>query len=142
MAEEDEHEEDPPGVSESESALKLCRFTSWVFSSSDSWSFRRDCLGRESGVDLESFDGDDGFSGEAGLNRRTVRGFAVGGEGRWLGVVCRERRGFGTGQGSVGRGSSASVGAAASEWDGASVGVFDLWGCWGTTPRWSCSSGV
>lgn len=129
MAEEDEHEEEPPGVSESESALKLCRFTSWVFSSSVSWSFRRDCLGRESGVDLEiSFDGDDGFSGEGGLRRRTVRGFAVGGEGWWLGVVCREWRGFGTGQGSVGGGSSVSAGAAASDLDGASVGVFDLWG--------------
>lgn len=133
MAEEEEHEEDPPGVSESESALKLCRFTSWVFSSLVSRSFRSDCFGRESGVVLEiSFvgDGDDRFSGVEGLKRRTVRGFAVGGEGWWVGVVCREWRGFGTGQGTL-RGSSSvslSAGAATSDFDGASVGVFDLCG--------------
>lgn len=34
VAEDDEQDEDPPGVSESESALKLWRLTSWLFSSS------------------------------------------------------------------------------------------------------------
>lgn len=61
MAEDEEQEEDPHGVSESESALRNSwRLTSWLFSSSESWSFRSDCLGRESGAGAECLTGEDG----------------------------------------------------------------------------------
>lgn len=139
VAEDEEQDEDPPCVSESESALRLWRLTSWLFSSSVSWSFRSDCLGRGSVVVLAvSFVGVEGFSGAEGVRRWTVRGLATG-EG-W-GSKFREWRGLGTGGW---RSAVSSAGVFALTWDGDFVGVRGLrtsplgsrmcWSC----PSWLC----
>lgn len=61
-----------------------------------------------------------------------MRGLAVGGEGLGLGVACHDWRGFGTGQGSLGGGSSGSLSPDFG-------GVFDLRGSPASGPS-ACSS--
>lgn len=92
----------------------------------DNWSFRSDGLKETSSPALESSSG--GVSRERFFGVRVIlRGFATGGEGSEVGVVWRDKRGFGTGGGIVSSVSS-STGIDSSGLDAGSGKMFVLCG--------------